>query len=119
MTSPQRLGRRVRQNTNDILDLYDITTETNQNVKTITAVQERHGNRLAMIGRTLDVHTTRLNRISGRLNHIETTQHHHTETLNAHSEKLDRIDGRLDKMDIRFDKMDSRLNMIIDLLGAK
>jgi hypothetical protein len=140
MTTPRPPGQQLRKNTNDIEALYELSVATNHAVATVEIVQQRHGNRLGIIGHTLDVHTARLNRISSRLNHIETTQHHHTETLNAHSEilkahsktldehttKLDAIGGRLDAMGGRLDTMggrldthDSKLDKIIQLLGAR
>ena len=123
---PVPIPIRVSRNSNDIEELYEITKATNETVGTIAAVQQVHGNRLVDIGRTLDVHTNRLNKISGRLNHIETTLHGHTETLDAHGRKLDDHSRKLDdhgkKLDDHGRKLDDhgrKLDTIIDLLSAK
>jgi hypothetical protein len=67
MATSQDLERRVSQNTNDIVALYDLQRETNETVMKIAEVQQEHGRRLDTMDGRLDSHGEKLDEILGIL----------------------------------------------------
>jgi septal ring factor EnvC (AmiA/AmiB activator) len=62
MASPE-FEHRVSQLRHDVDDVYELLDRTNKTVATISATQQRHGNRLEEIQSSLDLTVGRLDRL--------------------------------------------------------
>ena len=85
MSQPEQ-ERRIIQNTNDILSIYDM---------------------LSGIDATLDKHTVQLVNIETRLTA-------HDERFDAVDQRFDTVDQRFDTVDQRFDRVDQRFDVVDD-----
>jgi hypothetical protein len=67
MTAWQELHRQVRQNGNDIKELYGLSDETNKKVTAIAEVQQEHGHWLENIESRIGTQDGKLDEILGIL----------------------------------------------------
>jgi hypothetical protein len=88
---PAELERKVRRLDNDVQAIYEL-------LATISATQNRHGNRL--------------DELDARFDGID-------RRLDAHDKRFDGIDARLDGHDKRFDGMDAKLDEILSLVRPR
>ncbi len=93
------IERRIGQNSNDIVSIYDL-------LSTMNGTLAKHSIQLSNLTNRVEAHDERFDGIDGRLDGIDGR-------LDGIDARLDRIDGRLDGHDDRFDRIDTNIAEIL------
>ncbi|HEY2764282.1 MAG TPA: hypothetical protein VGJ13_09765 [Pseudonocardiaceae bacterium] len=106
MTTPEGLPHKVSQIRHDLDDLYELMSQVQQSQTRTESVLHHHGNRLAELQQSLDLHSGRFDRVGGRLDRIEDNQH-------QAGDRLDRIE---DNQHQQFDHLSAQMTEILSVL---
>jgi chromosome segregation ATPase len=98
MSQPEQ-ERRIIQNTNDILSIYDMLSG-------IDATLGRHSVQLANIETRLSAHDERFDAVDERFDAVD-------QRFDAVDQRFDAVDQRFDAVDQRFDSLDAALAEVL------
>ena len=100
------IERRIGQNSNDIVSIYDL-------LSTMNGTLAKHSIQLSNLTNRVEAHDERFDGIDGRLDGIDGRLDGIDGRLDGIDARLDRIDGRLDGHDDRFDRIDTNIAEIL------
>jgi chromosome segregation ATPase len=112
VTTPEGLPHKVSQIRHDLDDLYELMSQVQQSQTRTESVLHHHGNRLAELQQSLDLHSGRFDRVGGRLDRIEDNQH-------QAGDRLDRIEDNQHQAGDRLDRIEDNQRQQFDHLSAQ
>jgi hypothetical protein len=98
MSQPE-MERRIVQNTNDILSVYDMLSE-------MDAKLDKHTVQLSNLSEKVDGHAARFDAHDARFDSVDAR-------FDAHDARFDAHDARFDAHDARFDSLDASVAEIL------